>query len=404
MGVTAPADAQPATGRRLWELLRAAGVLGLSSFGGPTAHIGYFHNAYVRRRRWLGEREFAELVGICQLLPGPASSQLGIAIGLTRGGLPGALVAWLAFTLPSAVLCTGLALLGEGGLGDDGWVSGLKLVAVAVVAHAVWTMGRTLLSGWRALALAVAATASVLAWDSPVEQLVVLALAGVLGWRFLPRAAEPPEGAGDLGVGVSRRTALLALALLAALLLALPAARAVTDSHTIAMTDSFYRTGALVFGGGHVVLPLLERQVVDSGWISEGDFLAGYGAAQAVPGPLFTFAAYLGAAQGPEPNGVAGAGLALVAIFLPGALLVIGVLPFWNAGRRRPGPLLALAGVNAAVVGILLAALYDPVFTSAVDSARELAIALAALVALAVARVPPLAVVAACALLGWLAL
>ena len=394
----APAGGRP---RRLAEVLLAAGRLGLTSFGGPVAHIGYFRSEYVVRRRWLDEEEFADLVGLCQLLPGPASSQLGIAIGMQRAGILGGLAGWLAFTAPSAVALVALAgLFRTHDVSGAGWVQGLKIVAVAVVAHAVWGMWRTLVTDRKRVALALLAALTVLVWTAPFAQVVVIAAGAILGWRLL--SAAPVAGRRMLRFGVSRRAGAAALAVFATLLLALPVASRATDDHAVDLAESFYRSGALVFGGGHVVLPLLESQVVPPGWVSEEDFLAGYGAAQAVPGPLFTFAGYLGAAAGPSPNGVAGGTIALLAIFLPAFLLVVGTLPFWSDLRRLTPVLAAFAGINAAVVGVLLAALYRPVLTTAVDGAADAILAVAALLALLVLRAPPVAIVAGCALAGQL--
>jgi chromate transporter len=384
------------------EVLGAAGKLGLTSFGGPIAHVGYFRDEYVRRRRWLDEEEFADLVGLCQSLPGPASSQLGIAIGMQRAGLAGGLAAWLAFTAPSAIALIALAgVFRTQEVADAGWVQGLKLVAVAVVAHAVLTMWRALVTDWTRAALAIAAAVTVLLWTIPFAQVVVIAAGAVIGRIVL--SAPTGEVRRSLGFGVGKRAGVLALAVFAALLVALPLAGRLTESHPVALTDAFYRSGALVFGGGHVVLPLLETRVVAPGWVSQEDFLAGYGAAQAVPGPLFTFAGYLGAVEEPSPNGVAGGTLALLAIFLPAFLLVVGTLPFWSALRARPAFRTALAGVNAAVVGLLLAALYRPVFTSAVGDALDFGIALAGFAVLLL-RMPPWVVVAGCVLAGQLLL
>jgi chromate transporter len=390
--------------RRTLEVLLTAGRLGLTSFGGPIAHIGYFRTEYVTRRRWLSEEDFGQLVGLSQALPGPASSQLGIAIGMLRAGLPGGVAAWLAFTAPSAFALIALAgLVRARDVASSGWVHGLKLAALAVVAHAVWSMWTTLAPDGRRRVLALLAAAAVLLWREPFVQVAVIAAAAIAGRLLLTLPAAPRHRA-VLGHNLRPRAAVAALALFSALLLALPLARQATDNHTVALTESFYRTGALVFGGGHVVLPLLQQEVVPSGWVSQEDFLAGYGAAQAVPGPLFTFAGYLGAAEEPSPNGAAGGTIALVAIFLPGFLLVVGTLPFWSALRRRRAFLAALAGVNAAVVGLLLAALYDPVFVTAVETPADLAVAVAALGGLVLLRLPPWAVVVGCALAGVLLL
>lgn len=381
-------------------MLLAAVRLGVTSFGGPVAHLGYFRDEYVGRRRWLDDREYAELVALSQFLPGPASSQVGIAVGVVRAGKLGSLLAWLGFTIPSAVL---LCLFAWGVRDLDGaeriWVHGLKIAAVAVVAYAVWNMARVLTPDRERVAIAVAAAACVLAWEPAYAQVVVIAAGALAGWRLLRVDASPGAGDGARSP-VGRRFALASLAVFAALLVALPIASRTTSSHAVDVADSFYRTGSLVFGGGHVVLPLLEAEVVDPGWVSADDFVAGYGAAQAVPGPLLTFAAYLGFVMGDEPNGVPGAALALTAVFLPSFLLVFGALPLWHALRRRPGFASALAGVNAAVVGLLLAALYRPVFTSAIGQPEDFALAAACFALLAVWRLPPLAVVAVAALGG----
>lgn len=389
---------------RALEVFIVAGRLGLTSFGGPIAHIGYFQREYVARRRWLSETDFADLVGLCQFLPGPASSQLGIAIGMLRAGPLGGFAAWLAFTAPSAIAMLALAAFFRGNdLSQSGWVQGLQLVAVAVVAQAVLSMWRTLAPDRLRSAIVLVAAVSLLLWTDPFAQVVVLAGGALLGWRLLTAPAAA-AGRFQLSFGISRRVGIACLTLFAALLLALPLTRQASDSHTIALTDSFYRSGALVFGGGHVVLPLLESEVVPPDWVSEEDFLAGYGAAQAVPGPLFTFAAYLGSVAEPEPNGVTGGTIALLAIFLPAFLLVFGTIPLWSDLRRHTSVLAALGGVNAAVIGLLLAALYDPVFTSAVGSPLELAVALAAVTALVVIGTPPWVVVVGCLLAGQLLL
>ena len=390
--------------------------LGLTSFGGPVAHLGYFRDEFVVRRRWLTEHSYADLVALCQFLPGPASSQVGMALGLMRGGWGGALAAWVGFTLPSALA---LALLGlgfsAGGFGmPAGLVQGLKVVAVAVVAQAVWGMARGLCATVGRAALMLAACAVTLLQPGVVGQLAVMLGAGVLGWWVWGRKQAPagaaPGATADASdawaVPLSRRGGLVLLAVFAALLVVLPWLVAVVSpadgtASALAVVDAFYRAGALVFGGGHVVLPLLQSAVVEPGWVSADAFLAGYGAAQAVPGPLFTFAAFLGAAMAP---GWAGAGLALLAIlgiFLPAFLLVAGALPWWAPLRQRAWARGVLAGVNAAVVGLLLAALYRPVATSALHSAADVALALVALVALLRWRVPPWAVVGATALAGW---
>lgn len=374
------------------EVLRAATRLGLTSFGGPVAHLGYFHDEYVVRRRWLDEETYADLVGLCQFLPGPASSELGIAIGIERAGLIGGLMAWLGFTLPSAAALTAFALVvRRTGTVNAPWLHGLQLVAVAVVSQAVWQMGRRLTPDGQRIGLAIVAAMIVLAWPVPAAQVLVIASAGLIGWRLLPAGELSARPAKPAPVG--KKTAIGAWTLLVGLLLTLPLLRSLTANHTLAVVESFFQTGSLVFGGGHVVLPLLHASVVAPGWVGNGAFLTGYGAAQAVPGPLFTFAAYLGAVMGPAPNGIPGAALALGAIFLPAFLLVIGALPFWHGLRTRPGFRSALNGINAAVVGLLLAALYRPIWTSAVQSSTDFIIALGAFALLTWARLPPWAVV-----------
>lgn len=379
--------------RAVLEVLAVATRLGLTSFGGPVAHLGYYRSEYVLRRRWVDEQTYGDLVALCQFLPGPASSQIGIAIGILRAGLLGGVAAWIGFTLPSAIA---LVLFGLGirglDLSDAGWLHGLKVAAVAVVAQAVWGMGRALCPDRERVTIAIVAALVVSAWPTAGGQVLVIVLAGVIGLRLFPGAGQAV--APRVRVGLGRRLGIAALAVFFALLVALPALRYLAPSHPIAVFDSFYRAGALVFGGGHVVLPLLQAEVVPPGWVSNEQFLAGYGAAQAVPGPLFTFAAYLGAVMGPRPNGWAGAALALAAIFLPAFLLVVGALPFWDALRARPAFQAALRGINAAVVGLLLAALYHPVWTSAIHATSDFALGLAAFGLLAWWRLPPWLVVA----------
>ena len=381
-------------------VLRVALRLGLTSFGGPIAHLGYFRQEYVVRRRWLDEVRFGDLVALGQFLPGPASSQVGIAVGVERAGLRGGLAAWLGFTLPSALVMGALGLGVAGGLlGGGAWVDGLKLAAVAVVAHAVWSMARALAPDRPRAGLALAAAALALAFATPFTQVALIAAGAVTGLVLLPRLGAGigpvPDAGAEAPPAASRRTAVAALALFGALLVGLPVLRAVTGDPAVALFEAFYRSGALVFGGGHVVLPLLEASVVAPGWVSQEAFLAGYGAAQALPGPLFAFAAFLGAAASePVSGGAAGALLATIAIFLPGALLVVGALPFWQVLRRRPGARAALAGVNATVVGILAAALVDPVARSGISGPADVAVAAAGFAALTSGRVPPLVVVA----------
>ncbi|WP_226476141.1 chromate efflux transporter [Pseudomonas sp. MWU16-30323] len=372
--------------------------LGLISFGGPVAHLGYFRDEFVARRRWLSERSYAELVALCQFLPGPASSQVGIALGLSRAGYAGALAAWAGFTLPSA---TALILFAVGlseyaAVLSSGALHGLKVVAVAVVAQAVWGMARHLCNDMpRATIMMIAACVALLvpfAWG----QVGVIAIAALTGLRlFKPKAGVEHEA---LPITVSRRAGMLWLSLFVLLLLGLPLAAHWLPNPTLALVDAFYRVGSLVFGGGHVVLPLLQAQVVPSGWVSHEVFLAGYGATQAVPGPLFTFAAFLGASMG---QGWTTGVIALLAIFAPSFLLIMGALPFWDSMRRSVRAQGALAGVNAAVVGLLLAALYQPVWTNAIFRPADFALALVALVALMFWKLPPWLVVAVGALAGW---
>lgn len=372
--------------------------LGLTSFGGPIAHLAYFREEFVARRRWLGEDAYAELVSLCQFLPGPASSQVGIGLGYLRAGLPGALMAWLGFTLPSALLMTVLALgLLEFGALDAGWIAGLKVFAVAIVAHAVWGMARTLCpdSARRAIAVVVAGALLIVPW--PQAQLAAMVLAGIAGWLVV--RSHTTGGHAALQVPVPRGLAIAALAAFALLLIGLPLLARASPFDVVELFSAFYGAGALVFGGGHVVLPLLQAQVVPPGWIGNEAFLAGYAAAQVVPGPLFTFAAFLGAAI-PLPGGVTGAAVALVGIFLPAFLLVLGALPLWQGVLQRPALRSAVAGVNAGVVGILLAALITPVATAALTSAPDGLLALAALGVLLRGRVPVWIVAAACAAAG----
>ena len=381
------------------EVLAVFTRLGVSCFGGPVAHLGYFRAEIVERRRWIDERAYADLVGLCQFLPGPASSQTGFALGLIRGGTLGGLAAWAGFTLPSALLMVLFAYGANslsGSMIGPGLLHGLKLVAVAVVAQAVWGMARSFCRDRRFAS--VAAVAAVLALFAPTStgQAGAILLGGVAGLCLLPAdtgtdAAPPP-----LRVPVSRRAGIACLALFAALLL-LPL---LALGRGAALFDAFYRSGALVFGGGHVVLPLLRDAVVRPGWVTDSTFLAGYGAAQAMPGPLFTFAGYLGASVPGRWGGVTGAVLALVGIFLPGILLLMGVLPFWEALRVRPRAQAAMRGVNAAVVGLLGAALYDPVWTNAVSGSSDFALALLGFVLLVAWRAPPLLVVGLGALGG----
>ncbi|MGP8476311.1 chromate efflux transporter [Burkholderia sp. PR2] len=388
--------------RHAWPVFVAFLRLGLTSFGGPVAHLGYFRDAFVTRRSWLTERAYADLVGLCQFLPGPASSQVGMAIGLSRAGYAGMFAAWLGFTLPSALLMM-LFALGVHATGMPvaaGALHGLRIVSVAVIAQAVWGMARTLCPDARRVTLMAIATCIALLVPAAWLQVVVIVAAGAAGLMLLP---QPERGAHEpLPLHVSRRAGLLWLLLFAALIVVLPVAASALHSNTLAVVDAFFRTGALVFGGGHVVLPLLQAAVVAPGWVGDSAFLAGYGVAQAVPGPLFTFSAFLGALLRDAPNGWLGGMIALVSIFAPSFLLVAGTAPFWERLRRSTRMQAALAGVNAAVVGLLLAALYHPVWSDTIVSPRDFAAALVAFVALVFWRVPPWAVVIASAALGWL--
>jgi chromate transporter len=381
-------------------VLAAFARLGVSSFGGPIAHLGYFREEFVTRRRWLDEAAYADLVALCQVLPGPASSQVGFALGLMRAGWLGALAAWCAFTLPSAAL---LVLFARGAYalvtpGGAGILHGLQLAAVAVVAQAVLGMARTLCPDRARASIAGAALLIVLFGASSVAQILAIAVGAVAGLVLCSAAA--PSVPRQLHVPLSARGGLVALVAFFALLAALPLLRVATQSPNVALVDAFYRSGALVFGGGHVVLPLLRDAVVAPGWISDRLFLAGYGAAQAVPGPLFSFAAYLGTVLNIGPGGVRGALLALVALYLPGILVLLGALPFWQALRGSPRAQATLAGINAAVVGVLGAALYDPIWTTAVRSRGDFAVAAAGFLLLVAWRTPPLFVVLGSAVAG----
>lgn len=387
-------------GGPVWEVLLAFLRLGVTSFGGPIAHLGYFHDEFVIRRRWLDEKSYADLVALCQFLPGPASSQVGIAIGLSRAGYAGSIAAWLGFTLPSAVALV-LFAYGIGVVGDalgSGWLHGLKVAAVAVVAQAVLAMMRSLAPDRERATLAVGAAVLVFAIPSAWGQIAAIVAGGLVGVALLRNAAPTDHVA--LPHPVGRMGGIAALVLFFALLVGLPALAAATASQGLTLFEAFYRAGSLVFGGGHVVLPLLQASVVPPGWVTNDAFMAGYGAAQAVPGPLFTFAAYLGAVMGPAPNGWAGATLGLVAVFLPSFLLVIGALPYWDDLRRRRWAQSALRGINAAVVGLLLAALYNPVWTAGITNAADFALAGVAFLLLFMWRTPPWLVVAVCALGG----
>lgn len=386
--------------RRLLDVFLIFLRLGLTSFGGPVAHLGYFRTEFVERRRWLDEAAYADLVALCQFLPGPASSQVGMALGISRAGLWGALAAWAGFTLPSAALLVafayGVGLVGD--VSDAGWLRGLKIVAVAIVAQAVLGMSRTLTPDRPRVLIALGAAMAALLVPSAAAQVGIIVVAGLIGWRFLTMADAPRASA--LPVTLSRRLGTAFLGAFVALLVILPVLREVVGGPALALVDSFYRAGSLVFGGGHVVLPLLEAEVVPTGWVTPDAFLAGYGATQAVPGPLFTFSAYLGAVSAVGLPALLAAGLALGAIFLPSFLLVAGALPFWHALRAQPGAQSVLRGVNAGVVGLLLAALYSPVFTAGVRSTGEFAFVLGTFAALEYLKWPVWLVVALSAGVG----
>ncbi len=385
-------------------LFLAALRLGCTSFGGPIAHLAYFREEYVQRRRWLDDAQYADLVALCQFLPGPASSQVGFGVGYAQRGLTGGLASWLGFTLPSALLMIGFAL-GVTALGDvsgAGWLKGLKAAAVAVVAQAVWLMARSLCPDWPRRLLALAAAALVLALPAAWSQLAAIAGGALIGWLWLgadrKAAAHPATNDGARASG-SMPIGRVLLGTFGLMLVGLPLLASVTHQPLVEIFDRFYRVGALVFGGGHVVLPLLEREVVAPGWLTHDQFLAGYGAAQALPGPLFTFSAYLGAIMTHGPGGIAGGAWALLAVFLPALLLVAGALPFWQTLRHQAVATAALRGANAAVVGVLLAALIKPIGTAGVVNIGTAAIAAAALAAL-LGKIPAWLVVASAAALG----
>ena len=375
--------------------------LGLTSFGGPVAHLGYFRQEFVERRKWLSEHAYADLVALCQFLPGPASSQVGIAIGLSRAGIAGALAAWIGFTLPSAIMLIlfAMGLHSFPGIEKGGWVHGLKIAAVAVVAQAVWSMAKTLAPDRERATIAIVAAIIALSLSTAWGQIAAIIIGGLTGYFLLKSDGSKPHV--EIAVPISRGFAGLCLSLFLALLIGLPFLAAISSNHPIALFDVFYRAGSLVFGGGHVVLPLLQAGTVPSGWVTNDEFLAGYGAAQAVPGPLFTFAAYLGTIMGPQPHGWAGAALCLAGIFLPSFLLIFGTLPFWESLRKFKSVQRILLGINAAVVGILLAALYNPVWLAGITSGIDFAIGISAFLLLVMWKSPPWLVVSLCALAGF---
>lgn len=389
------------TDHRPWSIFFIFLRLGLTSFGGPIAHLGYFRAELVERRGWLSERAYADLVALCQFLPGPASSQVGMALGLLRAGYAGALAAWAGFTLPSAIALI-LFAIGVANFGEmlvPGALHGLKVVAVAVVAQAVWGMARSLCPDAPRVTLMMLSACVVLLVPSALTQVGVIACAGAAGLAMfrptLVEAHEPPP------IMVGQRAGVIWLSLFFILLAGLPVMARLWPGQSLELIDAFYRAGSLVFGGGHVVLPLLQAEVVPTGWVGNEAFLAGYGAAQAVPGPLFTFSAFLGASMNAEPSGGVGGLLCLFAVFLPSFLLVAGALPFWERLRRSTRTQAALAGINAAVVGLLLAALYQPVWTSAILGAKDFSLALVAFICLTFWKLPPWLVVAGCSVVGW---
>lgn len=382
---------------KIWlEILMVSTRLGLTSFGGPVAHLGYFHEEYIRRRKWMDEKSYADLIALCQFLPGPASSQVGIGIGVMRGGIIGGILSFLGFTLPSVfALIVFVTLLHTFGVEEAGWISGLKIVAVVVVAHAVLGMAKKFTPDLKRKMIALFALVGTLLFSTPFTQIGVIIIGGVVGFLLYRIESIKEEQTVSL-FPISKRFGYICLSLFFGLLIALPILRSFTSIQWIALFDSFYRSGSLVFGGGHVVLPLLEQEFVPSGWLHKEEFLAGYGAAQAVPGPLFTFAAYIGATI----NGWQGGLFATFAIFLPAFLLIFGALPFWDALRRNPKIKGALVGVNASVVGILLAALYDPIWTSSIHDKIDFALATILFSMLVYWRFPPWVIVLAGAIGG----
>ncbi len=382
------------------EVLGVFTRLGLTSFGGPVAHLGYFRQEIVVRRKWVDETTYADLIALSQLLPGPASSQVAITLGITRAGLWGGLAAWLGFTLPSAIALTLFAYattLGQG-FTHAGWIHGLLVVAVAVVAQAVWGMANRLCPDRPRATLALAAAIAILLWPVAITQIAILAVAGLLGW-WLFRETQPVKPS-SLNLAVPRWLSVGCWIVFFGLLLGLPLLRLFFHNQALALFDTFFRVGSLVFGGGHVVLPLLQSEVVPPGWVTNTQFITGYAVAQAIPGPLFTFSAYLGAIAKPAPNGWMGAAIALAAIYLPSFLLLIGILPFWDYLRSLGSFQGALRGINAAVVGILLAALYQPIWTSAIHAPIDFALSLLAFGLLVLWKWPPWLVVLLSALVG----
>ncbi|MBE1556794.1 chromate transporter [Sporosarcina limicola] len=370
--------------KSLLEILLVSTRLGLTSFGGPTAHLGYFHEEYVRRRKWMDEKSYADLVALAQFLPGPASSQVGIGIGVMRAGVVGGIISFIGFTLPSVVVLILFALLFKGSdIGNAGWIHGLKIVAVAIVAHAILGMAKNLTPDLKRKTIALFALLTTLLWQTAFTQVGVILLAAFLGFHLYKQHQENEEVSSQFPIAKS--VSAICLLLFFGLLFILPVTREVTGLYWVALFDSFYRSGSLVFGGGHVVLPLLEQEFVSTGWISEESFLAGYGAAQAVPGPLFTFATYLGASM----KGWQGGLIATIAVFLPAFLLILGTLPFWDSLRNNPKIKGAIMGVNAAVVGILISAFYNPIWTSSILAPMDFALVVILFSMLVYWKLPP---------------
>ncbi|MDR4126920.1 chromate efflux transporter [Yanghanlia caeni] len=398
---TRPASANVPPGTP-WEVFIAFLKLGLTSFGGPIAHLGYFHSEFVNRRRWLDDRRYADLVALCQFLPGPTSSQVGMALGLGRAGWRGMLAAWAGFTLPSAfiLILFALGVARYTSLVQSGWVHGLKVAAFAIVAHAVWGMSKTLCPDVSRKVLAAVALGLALAIPGSAGQIAALIVAGLVRW-WLPNSVSPAQAGGQYAP-LSPRVGLIAAMAFMVLLLGLPLWSAVDASGAMSLVEAVYRAGALVFGGGHVVLPLLQASIVPNGFVSNDQFLAGYGAAQAVPGPLFTFAAYIGTVASGPLTGWLGGLVLLIVIFIPAALVLLAALPFWQKLNHRAGIRRALAGVNAGVVGILLAALYDPLWLTAMGDWRDVALAVAAFALLLHGRTPPVLVVLLAGIGGWI--
>jgi len=391
-----------ATSDSAWSVFLVFLRLGLTSFGGPVAHLGYFREEFVARRQWLSDRSYADLVALCQFLPGPASSQVGIGLGLSHAGFSGAIAAWAGFTLPSALMLVLFAkgMSTWGSAFPSGLLHGLKIVAVAVVAQAVWGMARNLCTDVLRVTIAAFSACAALLWPNALGQIGVIVCAALVGLMLLKTTQR--QAAESLAISITKKVGAISLVVFFSLLFGLPLLMQFWPSQTLAMLHDFYQAGSLVFGGGHVVLPLLQAATVPNGWVANDTFLAGYGVAQAVPGPLFSFAAFLGASMNVQPSGWVGASVCLIAIFAPSFLLVIGALPFWEQLRHSSRTQAALAGVNAGVVGLLLAALYNPVWTSAILAPQDFGLALIALVALMFWKAPPWLIVLGSGLIGWL--